>query len=62
MILNPNNACVRDKANYVVDGTWEIIKSDEKIVVDDNFALKFIPNDQTRYQDCIFEDLYGQDR
>ena len=60
MILYPNNACVRDKANKVVDGTWELVVPDGKTVVDDDFRLQFIPNDQTSYQDCIFEDLYGK--
>jgi len=60
IVLNQINVCVRDKANKTVDGVWEIVIPEGKTVVDDDFALKFIPNNQTVYQDCIFKDLYGE--
>lgn len=60
MVLNQANACVRDKKNSIIDGTWEIVIPEGKTIVDDDFALKFIPNNQTYYQDCLFENLYGE--
>lgn len=60
MLLDQTGACVRDKKNRIVEGTWEIVIPEGKTLVDDEFALKFIPNNQTDYQDCVFEDLYGE--
>ncbi len=60
IIINSLNARARDKNNYIIDGTWSLIIPEGKTVVDDEFALKFSPENQTYYQDCIFYNLYGQ--
>ena len=60
IILDQSNAYARDKENYIVKGTWSLVIPEDKTIVDDNFALKFSPENQTYYQDCIFDNLYGK--
>lgn len=57
--FNTSKAWAKNYVGQNIEGTWELIVPKNKTYVDGEFAIKFIPTDQERYQDCLFDNISG---